>query len=75
MKVLALFFFLIEAQYFRNYLLRKTWLLKCITRPILERRLAVNVLTGPKRCRSLQESTLILPFYHSDIDRARKRFS
>ena len=36
---------------------------------------AFNVLTGHRHCRSLQESTVILLFYDSDIDRAGKRHS
>ena len=41
--------------------------------PVSEYPSAGNELTGPKHCRSLQESTFILRFIHSDIDRAWKR--
>ena len=50
--------------YFQNYLLEKTWLLQCISGPISENALEINVLTGPTLCRSLQESTHI-PFVHN----------
>ena len=33
---------------------------------------AVNILTGPKHCESLQQSTFILIFHSSDIDRGGK---
>ena len=60
-----------KLKYFRNYSLQKTWLGECIAGPVSEDPSAVNVLTCPKHCRSLQESIFIL-FYHSDIDRAVK---
>ena len=59
-------------KYFRNYSLRKMWLLKRIAGPFSEHPSGVNVLTGGKNCRSLQESTFILLFHHSDIDRTGK---
>ena len=37
-----------QLQYFRNYLLRKTGLIKCIAGPVSEHPSAVNVFTGPK---------------------------
>ena len=60
--------------YFRNYSLQKTWLLECIAGPISEHPSSVNVLVGPKDCRSLQQTTSLPVFHHSDIDKARKRF-
>ena len=49
------------------------WLLECITGPASEHPSAVNVLTGLKHWRSLQESTFI-PFFHNfETDTAGKR--
>ena len=61
-------------KYLRNdSLWRKTQLLKRIAGLVLEDPSTINMLTGPKHYRSLQEITFILLFYHSDKDRARKR--
>ena len=43
------------------------------TRPVSEHPSAVNILTGFKHRWSMQKSTFILHFHHSDIDIARKR--
>ena len=43
-----------------------------MTGPVSEHPLAVNVLTGPKHCRLLQESTFIVLFHSSEVHRARK---
>ena len=34
---------------------------------------AVNELTGPAHCRTLQRRTFILHFHHSELDRAGRR--
>ena len=41
--------------------------------PASEHPLAVNVLMGPKHCRSYQESTSVLLFHRTGTDRAGKR--
>ena len=51
------------------------WLVDCRAGPISENRSAVNVLTVHKHYASLQESSFILLFYYSVIDRAEKRSS
>ena len=48
--------------------------LKCITGLVSENPLAVNVLTSPKNSWNLQKSTLILLFYHSGPNWARKSY-
>ena len=50
-------------KYFGNFSLRKTWWLEWIAGPVSGHPLAVNVLTGPKHCRSLRESTFIILFF------------
>ena len=55
-----------------NYSHQKTLLHECLPCPVSEDLSGVNVLTGPKHCRSLQEMTFIVVFHYSDIDRARK---
>ena len=47
-------------------------LLKCIAGPVSEHPSAVNMLTGPKHYRSLQDSTFILLCHYSDIEKAGK---
>ena len=59
--------------YFRNYSLRKTWLHESVAGLVSEDPWAVNMLTGPKHSRNTQESTFILFFLHSDINKIRKR--
>ena len=58
--------------YFRNYSLRRTWILECIAGLVPEHLSAVNVIAGPTHCRTLQKGTAILRCYHSHIDRAGK---
>ena len=43
-------------------------MLKCIAGLVSELPLAVNVLTGSKHCRTLQNRTFILRFDHFDLD-------
>ena len=58
--------------YFRNYWLRKTWLIKCIKCPVSENPSAVNILTSPKNCCNLQKITFILLFHHAEPNWVRK---
>ena len=45
---------------------------ECIPGPVSEHLWVVNVLTGPKHCRSLKQSTFTVLFFYCDIDRPRK---
>ena len=42
--------------YFRNYLLRKTWLDKCLKSLVSEEPLTTNIVNRPKHCWNLNES-------------------
>ena len=54
----------ILAYYFRNYGLRKRWLLKRLKGRASEDHPVINVLTGSKHCLSQQGITIIL-FFHA----------
>ena len=54
-----------DLMYFQNYQLTKTWLHKCLKGSILEHRLTLNMLKGPKHYKNTQESTFIIYFHQS----------
>ena len=57
-----------QLNYFLNYWLRKTWLLKCIKVPVSEHPLEVSVLKVPKHCCSLNNITLTQFFYQFEVN-------
>ena len=61
-----------QLKHFRNYSLQKTWMLECIASLASEYPSAINVLTGPKHYRTLQNRTFIRRLHHADIYRAGK---
>ena len=48
-------------------------MLECIAGLVSELPLAVNLLTGPTHCRTLQQRLFMLCFDHFDLDRAARR--
>ena len=47
---------------FRNYGLGKTWLDKCLKRPVFEQPSATNMVKDPKHCRNLNDRSFIIFF-------------
>ena len=45
--------------YFRNYKLRKTWLVKCLKRPVSDPSRTIMVI-GPKYCLNMKASTFTI---------------
>ena len=68
-KVLAL-----KEKFLRNYWLGKRWLLKCQKGPVSDQPSSVNMLMGPKHCRYLHDSILILFLHYYQINWVWKRF-
>ena len=46
--------------YFRNYLLRKTWLDNCLECPISEQLSTGNIVNPPKHCCNMYDSTFTI---------------
>ena len=53
---------------FRNYWLRKRWLLECLKRLAPEHLSAINVFTSSKHCQNKHEITIILLFHEYGIN-------
>ena len=62
-----------DLKYFRNYSLRKTWILECIGGLRSEHPSAVNVLTCREHCTSMQKRIFTQPFVKSNLDHAGRR--
>ena len=52
--------------YFRNDVLQKTWLDKCLESPVSENPLTGNVVNGPKHTFSLNKSTFNIFIDHCE---------
>ena len=62
-----------KLKYFRSFWCRKRWILECVGGLVSEHHSAVNVLTSPKHCKSMQKRIFTQCFVNFNLDHAGKR--